>query len=239
MTARRLTAEFIGTALLLVAIVGSGLATSVDGTAATQLFQHAIVVGGALLALILTFGHVSGAHFNPAVTLVDTWFGGLARALAVRYVIAQCVGAVTGVIVANLVFSEAAVSVATTRRAGIALVSSEALATFGLLIVIFGVVRSGNLRAVPGAVGAYIGAAIFFTPSASLANPAVTIARALSDSYTGIAPIDVPGYVLAQLTGAALAALLIRWLFAPSPDDATHVVVSHATADPADLGATP
>ncbi len=237
MTARRLTAEFVGTALLLVAIVGSGLATSVDGTAATQLFQHAVVVGGALVALILTFGHVSGAHFNPAVTLVDAWFGGLERALAVRYVVAQCAGAVTGVVVANLVSAEAAVSVATTRRAGIALVSSEALATFGLLLVIFGVVRSGNLRAVPGAVGAYIGAAIFFTPSAALANPAVTIARSLSDTYTGIAPVDVPAYVLAQLAGAAVAAVLIRWLFAPTPDDAAHVVVDHPTGDRADLGA--
>lgn len=236
MTGRRLAAEFVGTALLLVAIVGSGITTSTDGAASVQLFQHAAVVGAALAALILTFGHVSGAHFNPAVTLVDAWFGGLERTLVVRYIVAQCSGAVTGVLVTNLVFGHDVLSIATTRRAGMALASSEALATFGLLVVIFGVVHSGNLRAVPAAVGTYIGAAVFFTPSAALANPAVTIARALSDTYTGIAPVDVPPYVLAQLVGAALAAALIRWLFAPTPDEAAHVVVDHPTDDRSDLG---
>jgi glycerol uptake facilitator-like aquaporin len=226
-TARKLTAEFLGTALLLIAIVGSGIATSTDGAASTQLFQHAVVVGAALVALILTFGHVSGAHFNPAVTLVDAMFGGLPARAAAGYVGAQVVGAVVGVTATNVMFDHPVVTIAATDRSGSLLAGSEALATFGLLVVIFGVVRSGNLRAVPGAVGAYITAAIFFTASASFANPAVTVARALSDTYTGIAPASIPGFVAAQLGGALVAWLLIRWLFAPEPADAHQVVVPH------------
>lgn len=227
MTARKLVAEFLGTALLLVAVVGSGITASTDGAASAQLFQHALVVGAALVALIVTFGHVSGAHFNPAVTVVDALFGGLSPRLAARYVTVQIAGALTGVIASNVMFSQPAVTVATTQRHGLALAGSEALATFGLLVVIFGVVRSGNLRAVPGAVGAYIGAAIYFTSSASFANPAVTVARMLSDTYTGIAPGGVAAFVAAQAVGTATAAAVIGWLFSPDPSDAAQVVVPH------------
>ncbi|MBW3659591.1 MAG: aquaporin [Actinobacteria bacterium] len=225
--ARKLAAEFVGTALLLVAVVGSGITASSDGAASAQLFHHAVVVGAALVALIVTFGHVSGAHFNPAVTLVDALFRGLRSREAAGYVAVQLAGAVVGVLVTNAMFGGPAVSIATTDRGGALLAGSEALATFGLLVVIFGVVRSGNLGAVPGAVGAYIAAAIYFTASASFANPAVTVARALSDTYTGIAPGGIPGFVAAQLVGALAAAALIRWLFAPDPVDAHRVVVPH------------
>lgn len=225
MTARRLVAELLGTAGLLLAIVGSGISAEVDGAASSQLFQHALIVGVALAALIATFGSISGAHFNPAVTLVDALFGGLRAPLAAAYVGVQLIGAVLGVVVANLIFDLPAVTVATTDRTGFALAASEVIATFGLLVVIFGVVRSGHVRAVPAAVGAWIAAAIYATSSASFANPAVTIARLLTDTYTGIAPVAVPGFLVAQLAGALLAAALIGWLFRPDPELARHVVV--------------
>jgi arsenate reductase len=226
---RALAAEFLGTAFLLAAVVGSGIVTSTDGAASAQLFQHAAVVGAALVALILAFGHVSGAHFNPAVTLVDALFGGLPALQAVRYVVVQVAGAIVGVVVTNALFSQPAIAVASTQRTGLALAGSEALATFGLLLVIFGTVRSGNLRAVPGAVGTYIGAAIYFTSSASFANPAVTVGRALTDTYTGIAPAGIIGFVLAQLVGALVAAAVIHTLFRPDAADAHQVVVPHDT----------
>lgn len=227
MTARRLASEFVGTALLLAAIVGSGITASADGPASVQLFMHAVVVGAALVALILAFGHVSGAHFNPAVTLVDAIFGGLPAPLAAAYTAAQVGGAAAGVVTTNLLFSEPAVTLAGTDRTGLAVASSEALATFGLVVVIFGVVASGRSGAVPAAVGSYIGAAIYFTSSASFANPAVTVARTLSDTYTGIAPGGVPGFVAAQAVGALLAAALVRWVFHPGPAEARAVVVPH------------
>lgn len=230
MTARRLAAELVGTAGLLLAIVGSGITASVDGAASAQLFQHAVVVGAALAALIVTFGSVSGAHFNPAVTVVDALFGGVSPRLALGYVAAQFAGAVLGVVSANLLFDLPAVSLATTDRGGLALAASEAVATAGLLVVIFGVVRSGNVRAVPAAVGAWIGAAIYFTSSTSFANPAVTVARQLSDTYTGITPGAVPGFLAAQLVGAGIAAVLIAWLFRPDLDAARQVVVPRAAS---------
>lgn len=230
MTARRLTAEALGTALLMVAIVGSGISASTDGAASAQLFQHAAVVGGALTVLILTFGHVSGAHFNPAVTLVDALFGGLSRRLAAGYVAVQVLGAVLGTAGANLLFGRAAFEVATRARSGTALAASEALATFGLLVVIFGVVHAGRHEAVAAAVGTYIGAAIYFTSSAAFANPAVTVARMFSDTYTGIVPGDVTAFMAAQLVGAALAAATIGWLFRPDAAEAAEVVVPHEHA---------
>lgn len=231
MIARRLVAEFVGTALLLAAVVGSGIATATDGAASTQLFQHAVVVGAALTALIVTLGPVSGAHFNPAVTAVDAWFGGLPGRLAARYVVVQVLGAVAGVVLANVMFGEAPVALAGTGRTGATLVLGEVVATFGLVLVIFGTVRSGNLRAVPATVGAYIAAAIFFTSSASFANPAVTVARALTDTWTGIAPAGIPGFLVGQTAGAAVAAVVVRWLFHPAPADAANVVVPHDQLD--------
>lgn len=227
MIARKLAAEALGTALLLVAIVGSGITASVDGAASAQLFQHAAVVGVALTALILTFGHLSGAHFNPAVTVVDAVFGGLPRRLAAGYVAAQLVGAVVGAAGANLLFGRGVLELATTARTGAPLAASEALATFGLLVVIFGVVHAGRQNAVAGAVGAYIGAAIYFTSSAAFANPAVTVARMFTDTYTGIAPRGVAAFIAAQLVGAGVATITIRWLFHPDAAEAAEVVVPH------------
>ena len=228
MTARRLVAEGLGTALLLVAIVGSGIVTSSDGPASTQLFQHALVVGLALVALIHTFGHVSGAHFNPAVTLLDLLLGNLPRRLAAGYVVVQLLGACAGVVVTNLLFGEPAVALATTQRSGVQLAASELLATAGLLVVIVGVVRSGRDAAVPGAVGAYIAMAAFSTSSASFANPAVTVARSLSDTWTGIDPSGVPVYVGAQLLATVLVWPLLRWLFSTDASSVPDLVVPHA-----------
>lgn len=228
---RQLAAEFLGTALLLAAIVGSGITASSDGPASAQLFFHAVVVGAALAALILTFGHVSGAQLNPAVTLVDALFGGMRIGHAAAYMTVQVAGAVTGVVITNVMFAEPAMVIAATDRSGGLIAAGEALATFGLLLVIFGVVRSGNRRAVPGAVGAYIAAAIYFTSSASFANPAVTLGRALTDTYTGIAPGAIPGFIIAQTLGALLAAGVIKWVFAPDVVDAHRVVVPHDAPD--------
>lgn len=225
MIARRLAAEAVGTAGLLLAVVGSGITAGVDGAASAQLFQHAVVVGAGLGALIVTFGWISGGHFNPAVTLVDAFFGGMGPWTAAGYVAAQLAGAVVGVVGANLLFGLPAVALATTERSGMALAASEAVATFGLLVVIFGVVRSGNTRAVPAAVGTWIAAAIYFTSSTSFANPAVTVSRVLTDSYTGIQPGDVPGFLAAQAVAVVLAAAFIGWLFRPDPTVARNVVV--------------
>lgn len=231
MIARRLAAELLGTAGLLLAIVGSGITAAVDGPESAQLFQHAVVVGAALGALIVTFGPVSGAHLNPSVTVVDALFGGLRPWMAVGYVLAQVLGGVIGVVGANLLFEAPAVALATTDRTGLALAASEGLATFGLLVVIFGVARSGNAHAVPAAVGAWIGAAIYFTSSTSFANPAVTLARVLTDTYTGIAPAAVPGFLAAQVVGTGLATALIGWLFRPDRLVARDVVVPRAVGD--------
>lgn len=234
MIARRLVAEMLGTAGLLLAIVGSGITAAADGTASAQLFQHALVVGAALAALTITFGSISGAHFNPAVTLVDSLFGGMGARVAAGYVAAQLVGAVGGVVGANLLFGLPAVTLATTDRTGLTLAVSEGVATVGLLLVIFGVVRSSHSKAVPAAVGAWIAAAIYFTSSTSFANPAVTLARVLTDTYTGIAPPGVPGFLLAQLVGAVFAAGVIAWLFRPGPDLAQSVVDPRNDIEPSE-----
>ena len=228
---RRVAAEFLGTAGLLLAVVGSGITASGDGAASAQLFQHAVVVGAVLAALIVALGPVSGAHFNPAVTLVDAVFAGISRRAAAAYVAAQLAGAVAGVVAANLLFGLPAVQPATLERAGAALLASEAVATFGLLVVIFGVVRSGRIAAVPAAVGAWVAGAIYATPSASFANPAVTVARAMTDTYTGIAPGDVTAFVVAQLLGAGAAAGAIALLFAPPPGAAADVVMPRSDDD--------
>lgn len=225
--ARELTAEFFGTAVLLVAVVGSGIVTSQDGVASAQLFQHAVAVGAALTALILAFGPVSGAHLNPAVTAVDWWFGGLTARRAAGYVAAQLGGAVAGSLATNAMFGTDVLTLSGKARDGLGMVGSEALATGGLLLVIFALVRTRRLAAVPGAVGAWIGAAIFFTPSASFANPAVTVARMLTDTWTGIAPASVPGFLLGQALGALAAGALIGWLYRPSEQEARDVVVPH------------
>lgn len=213
---RRLLVEGLGTAMLLVLVVGSGIATSVGGAASTQLFQHAMVVGVGLAVLVVVGLPVSGAHFNPAVTLADLVLGGIDRATAVAYVVVQLVGAMTGTVTAHLLFGLPAVGLGSTPRSGPGLWASELLATAGLVTVIVALVRAGDRRALPWAVGGWIAAAIVATSSASFANPAVSVARALTDTWTGIAPGHVPAYVVAQLAGAVLAALGASWLFRPS-----------------------
>jgi glycerol uptake facilitator-like aquaporin len=226
--ARRLTGEFIGTALLLIAVVGSGIAASrlSPDDIGLQLLENASATAAALVAIILALGPVSGAHLNPVVTVADRVFGGMTTAEAGAYMAAQVAGGVAGVVVANLMFELPAVELATTVRSSPGLWLAEVVATFGLLLVIFGVVRSRRASVAPFAVGAYIGGAYFFTASTSFANPAVTAARTLSDTFAGIAPASAPAFVMAQLAGAAIAIAIVRILYPAVV--AADVVVPHA-----------
>lgn len=231
--ARRAVAEALGTALLLAAVVGSGIMGErlSGGNVAIALLANTIVTGAALVALILTFGPISGAHFNPAVTLADASQGGLAWREVPAYVAAQVAGAFAGVAAAHLMFNQPVFSASHHARAGGAQIFSEFVATFGLLSVIWGCVRLRSAVVVPFAVGAYITAAYWFTASTSFANPAVTLARAATDTFSGIRPADVPGFVVAQLAGAAAATVLFRWLAPVLPKDAARVIVPHAHAE--------
>lgn len=192
-----------------------------------QLLINAAATSGVLIAVILAFGSVSGAHLNPVVTLADRIFRGLSSRLAGGYVAAQMLGAGVGAVLANLMFALPAIELSTTARFSGALWLAEVVATFGLLMVIFGVVRSGRASVAAFAVGAYIGAAYFFTASTSFANPAVTAARTLSDTFAGIAPESAPMFVVAQLGGAAIAVAAIRYLYPDMPAMAESVVVPH------------
>jgi glycerol uptake facilitator-like aquaporin len=214
--ARRLTAEAVGTAFLLAAVVGSGImgAKLSGGNVGLALLANTIATGAALVALILTFGPISGAHFNPAVTLAAAWAGGFPWREVPGYVVAQIAGAFAGVAAAHVMFSAPLFFASRQARAGSAQLFSEFVATFGLLAVIWGCAR---LRPsdVAYAVGGYITAAYWFTASTSFANPAVTLARAASDTFAGIRPADAPGFIAAQLVGAAAATALFRWLLPP------------------------
>lgn len=227
--ARRIAAEFVGTGLLLAAVVGSGIMGErlSGGNTAIVLLANTLATGAMLVALILTFGPISGAHFNPAVTLADASQGGLAWRDVPGYLAAQVVGAFGGVAVAHLMFGEMVFSASSHARAGGAQVFSEFIATFGLLCVIWGCARLRS-SAVPFAVGAYITGAYWFTSSTSFANPAVTLARSASNTFAGIRPVDAPGFVVAQFAGAAAATALFRWLAPTLPKDAAAVVVSHS-----------
>ncbi|HJR93556.1 MAG TPA: aquaporin [Acidimicrobiia bacterium] len=220
MSWRGVGAEFVGTVMFLVAIVGSGVVTSVGGPQSTQLFHHAVIVGAMLAALILALGPISGAHFNPAVTFADAALGGISKRLAGAYVLAQLVGAVVGVALANFVFGHPIVQVAEIERLGVPLVASEALATFGLLFVIFATVGSNSSGAVAAAAGTYITAAIFATPSTSFANPAVTISRLLTPTWTGIAPNSVLPFLFGQAIGTVAAIVVTRFMLWPTRDEA-------------------
>lgn len=212
---RRVTAEGVGTGLLVAVVVGSGIAAerlSPDDVG-LQLLENAIATAGGLVALILAFGAVSGAHFNPVVTLAERALGGMPTAHALAYIAAQVIGACGGAMVANVMFELDAVNLSTHARSSGALWVGEIVATFGLLTVILGVVRSGRSATAPFAVAGYIAAAYWFTSSTSFANPAVTLARGLTDSFAGIAPGDVPMFIAAQLAGAALAAMVARAVF--------------------------
>ncbi|MFN7132603.1 MAG: MIP/aquaporin family protein [Myxococcales bacterium] len=210
---RRVVAEGLGTAFLLATVVGSGIMADrlCEGNVGLALLCNALATGGGLVALILTFGPVSGAHFNPAVTLADAVEGGLGWRDVPAYIAAQVAGGVLGVAVADLMFELPAFTLSTHVRTGPAQWLAEFVATFGLLATIFGVARR-NPAATPFAVAAYIVAAYWFTSSTSFANPAVTLARSLTDTFAGIRPVDVPGFVIAQLAGAAAATFVFRWL---------------------------
>jgi glycerol uptake facilitator-like aquaporin len=222
---RRLTAEAIGTAMLLAAIVGSGIMADrlSGGNGGIALLANTIATAAALVALILTFGPISGAHFNPAVSIADASQGGLAWREVPGYVTVQILGGVTGVWIAHLMFGERVLMLSLRARNEPGQMVSEFIATFGLLSVIWGCSRR-RADAVPFAVAAYIAAAYWFTASTSFANPAVTLARALTDTFAGIRPADVPGFVVAQIAGATAATLLFRWLTPPSPRMAEHKV---------------
>lgn len=226
---RRLVAEAVGTALLLATVVGSGIMGErlAGGNVAVALLANTLATGASLVALILTFGPVSGAHFNPAVTIADASQGGLPWREVPGYILAQILGAFAGVAAAHLMFGEQLFFASQHARTGAAQWWSELMATFGLLSVIWGCARQRS-SAVPFAVGAYITAAYWVTASTSFANPAVTLARTASDTFAGIRPVDAPGFIVAQLFGGAAATFLFRWLIPSAPADAAaDVVVPH------------
>lgn len=210
---RKAAAEFLGTMLLLAAVVGSGVMGQrlAEGNVAITLLANSIATGAALIALILAFGPISGSHLNPVVTLADAWRGGIAWREVPAYITAQLTGAVAGVVVAHLMFGLPLFTASTHARSGHAQMFSEFVATFGLLTVIWGCAQQRH-SVVAVAVGSYIAAAYWFTSSTSFANPAVTLARCLTDTFAGIRPTDVAAFVVAELAGAFAGTLLFRWL---------------------------
>ncbi|AIY40373.1 Aquaporin Z [Collimonas arenae] len=220
---RQLTGEFLGTAFLLAIVVGSGIMGErlAAGNVAIALLANTLATGAGLVALILTFAPISGAHFNPVVTLSEMWLGHIPGKLALLYIAVQIAGAFSGVAAAHGMFGDAAFFASHHARSGPAQWWSEFIATFGLLAVIISCSRNRPAYT-PFAVGAYITAAYWFTSSTSFANPAVTLARAASDTFAGIRPQDVPGFIVAQLLGAAAAAILFKWLFTPNKEGSHH-----------------
>lgn len=209
-----LVAEFVGSAFLLAGVVGSGImAERLTDDAGLQLLQNAFATAGVLVALILALGAASGAHFNPAVTLASRLLGALDTRTALAYAAVQTAGAIVGAITANLMFDLAAVDWSTTDRSAAHLVFADGVATLGLLLVIFGVVRSGRATMAPFAVGGYIAGAYYFTSSTSFANPAVTVARMFSDTFAGIEPASAPAFIAAQLVATFAAAAVIRAIY--------------------------
>src|SRR3954468_20107722 len=211
---RRLSGEFLGSALLAAVVIGSGIAAEhLSHDTGLRLLENAAATAAGLFAIILICGPVSGGHFNPVVSLVDAAFGGLSWRTASAYVPAQVAGCITGTIVANGMFALTAVSISTDHRASPAHLLAEVVATAGLVLVIFALARSDRLGTAPAAVGAYIGAAYWFTSSTSFANPAISIGRIFSDTFAGIAPASVPAFIVAQLIGGAIAIVAIRALY--------------------------
>jgi glycerol uptake facilitator-like aquaporin len=212
---RRLLAELLGSAFLAAVVIGSGITAQrlSPGDTGLELAENAAATAAGLYAIIVMFGPVSGGHFNPVVTLADAAFGGLPRREAAAYLPAQIAGCAGGAIIANLMFARAAVSISARHRATPAHFLSEVIATAGLILVIFALARSGRSQAAPAAVGAYIGAAYFFTSSTSFANPAITIGRMFSATFAGIAPGSVPAFIAAQITGSVLAAGAVKALY--------------------------
>ena len=227
--ARRVVAEALGTAMLLAAVVGSGIMAErlAGGNVAVALLANTIATGAALVALILTFGTISGAHFNPAVTLCDAWQKGISWRDAAAYLVGQIIGAFAGVATANAMFELPVFFAAQKERTGAAQWFSEFVATFGLLAVIWGCSRLRSAIVTPFAVAAYITAAYWFTASTSFANPAVTVARSMSDTFAGIRLADAPAFVAVQFLGAAAATLLFGWLVPLNKKDAEAIVIPH------------
>jgi glycerol uptake facilitator-like aquaporin len=227
---RRVAAEFLGSAFLAALVIGSGIAAQrlSPGETGLELLDLAPATAAGLFAIILMFGPVSGGHFNPVVSFVDAAFGGLSWRDAAAYLPAQVAGCIGGAVLANLMFALPAVSISGKHRATPAHFLSEVIATLGLIVVIFALARSGRSRSAPAAVGAYIGAAYFFTSSASFANPAITIGRMFSDTFAGIAPSSVPPFIAAQILGGILAAGVIKTLYpAITPAEAADIIVPH------------
>jgi arsenate reductase len=225
---RRLFAEFLGSAFLAATVIGSGIAAAQlsPDDVGLQLLENAAATAAGLFTFILIFGPVSGAHFNPVVSLVDASFGGLRWRHACAYVPAQIAGCIAGAVLANAMFDLAAISVSTQHRASPPHLLAEVVATLGLLLVIFSLARSRRGDLAPAAVGAYIGSAYFFTSSTSFANPAIDIGRMFSDTFAGIAPASVPSFVVAQLLGGAIAIVVIRALYPDiTPDDAAEIML--------------
>jgi glycerol uptake facilitator-like aquaporin len=232
---RRLVAETLGSAFLAAVVIGSGIAAErlSPGNVGLELFENAAVTAAGLFAIILMFGPVSGGHFNPVVSFVDAAFGGLRWRSAAAYLPAQVLGCIAGALIANLMFSEAALSISTRHRASGAHFLSEIVATLGLILVIFSLARSGRSRSAPAAVGTYIGAAYFFCSSTSFANPAITVGRMFSNSFAGIAPSSVPSFVIAQVLGGVLAIIVIKCLYpGVTPSDAADIIVPHQARSP-------
>jgi glycerol uptake facilitator-like aquaporin len=227
---RRLLAELLGSAFLAAIVIGSGIAAQrlSPGQTGLELVENAAATAAGLFAIILMFGPVSGGHFNPVVSFVDAAFGGLSWRDAAAYLPAQVAGCIGGAVLANLMFALPAVSISAKHRATPAHFLSEVIATLGLLLVIFALARSGRSRSAPAAVGAYIGAAYWFTSSTSFANPAITVGRMFSDTFAGIAPSSVLAFIGAQIVGGALAIGVIKALYPDvSPADAAEIVVPH------------
>ena len=236
---RRLTAEFLGSGFLAAVVIGSGIAAQrlSPGQTGLELFENAAATAAGLFAIILMFGPVSGGHFNPVVSFADAVFGGLSWRDAAAYLPAQVAGCIAGAVAANLMFALPAVTISGKHRATGAHFLSEVIATAGLLLVIFALARSGRARSAPAAVGAYIGAAYWFTSSTSFANPAITIGRMFSGTFAGIAPSSVLPFIAAQIIGGIAATAIIKALYpAITPADAAAIIVPHAgpTAQPAD-----
>jgi glycerol uptake facilitator-like aquaporin len=225
---RRLLAEFLGSAFLAGVVIGSGIAAQQlsPGDTGLQLLENALATAAGLFAIILMFGPVSGAHLNPVVSLVDASFGGLPWRQAFAYIPAQVVGCVAGAVAANGMFALAAISISTKHRASEAHLFAEVIATLGLLLVIFSLARTRRGSLAPAAVGAYIGAAYFFTSSTSFANPAIDVGRMFSDTFAGIAPASVPAFILAQIAGGVAAVCALRVLYTDiTPEEASEVMV--------------
>ncbi|HET7445683.1 MAG TPA: MIP/aquaporin family protein [Solirubrobacterales bacterium] len=225
---RRLFAEFLGSAFLAATVIGSGIAAAQlsPGDVGLALFENAAATAAGLFTFILIFGPISGAHFNPVVSLVDAAFGGLRWRHAFAYIPAQIAGCITGAVVANLMFDLTAISISTHHRASPSHLFAEVVATLGLLLVIFSLARTKRGSLAPAAVGAYIGAAYFFTSSTSFANPAIDVGRMFSDTFAGIAPASVPSFIVFQLIGGAVAIAVIRTLYPDiTSDEAAEIMV--------------